>query len=452
MDERYREWLEGAVRLRDEEWIRVPKHWGELEVQARWFAGEFGREFRSAEGCRIRIAQFGIWNREAGPDFVDAAVEVEGGEAARGSIEIDRDPRDWERHGHATNPAYDAVVLHVCWQRGGPTFFTRTLSHREVPRIEIDPDACDVADPAPNSLPGRCRPVFEAMGAEKGAAFVEMAARYRMRKKGERLAALAELHGADEAFYQAIADAFGYKSNRIPFRVLAQRLPLAVLRQQRDDAEALLFGVAGFLDAPDLSAYGGDTRTRLRDLWERWWRHRPNFAGLVLGRERWHLGGQRPMNHPQRRLAGLARLVKRWGELRMVARAFEPDEVHDFFRSVEDEYWSHHYTLESERAGKPMALIGASRVDDLLANVCFPLALREAPTRWGDFKKMRLPLSNRRVKIAVGRLFGEGVVGEELVGTAWGQQGLMQIEADFCARDFSGCQRCPMPGLLARER
>ncbi|MCB1062361.1 MAG: hypothetical protein KDN20_05485, partial [Verrucomicrobiae bacterium] len=35
----------------------------ELEVQARWFAGEFGRQFVSPDGESVEIVQFGHWNR-----------------------------------------------------------------------------------------------------------------------------------------------------------------------------------------------------------------------------------------------------------------------------------------------------------------------------------------------------------------------------------------------------
>ena len=56
--------------------LRTPS---ELELQARWFAGDFGRSFVSTRGNHIDIVQFGSWNREAGPDFSNAAISVNGG-------------------------------------------------------------------------------------------------------------------------------------------------------------------------------------------------------------------------------------------------------------------------------------------------------------------------------------------------------------------------------------
>src|SRR5436305_13602146 len=90
--------------------LRTPN---ELELQARWFAGDFGRTFNSTRGNNIDIVQLGTWNREAGPDFCDAAISVNGGPPISGSIEIDVLDRNWELHGHSTNPAFDQTVLHV---------------------------------------------------------------------------------------------------------------------------------------------------------------------------------------------------------------------------------------------------------------------------------------------------------------------------------------------------
>jgi len=70
---------------------RIPS---ELELQARWFAGDFGKHFLTPAGEKIDIVQFGVWNREAGPDFSDAAIRVNGSEPILGSIEFDLTDRN----------------------------------------------------------------------------------------------------------------------------------------------------------------------------------------------------------------------------------------------------------------------------------------------------------------------------------------------------------------------
>src|SRR5438874_6657820 len=110
--DRYAEMREVA-RVRERALFLAEKIPSELELQARWFAGDFGRQFVATGGDKIDIVQFGVWNREAGPDFKDAAIRVNGGEPIRGSIEFDLTDLNWEVHGHAANLAFENTVLHV---------------------------------------------------------------------------------------------------------------------------------------------------------------------------------------------------------------------------------------------------------------------------------------------------------------------------------------------------
>jgi len=64
--------LRGTARVCERTLFVSPRTPSELELQARWFAGDFGKQFVSTAGDEIEIIQFGIWNREAGPDFRDA--------------------------------------------------------------------------------------------------------------------------------------------------------------------------------------------------------------------------------------------------------------------------------------------------------------------------------------------------------------------------------------------
>ena len=115
----------GAGRILRE--TAPPAAMPEIEWQARWFAGDFGRRFRSVTGDEIEIVQFGTWNCEAGPDFSDAVIRLNGGDAVRGTIEFDLADRSWETHGHSTNSAFDDAVLHVFVQQSGRVFFAQNL-------------------------------------------------------------------------------------------------------------------------------------------------------------------------------------------------------------------------------------------------------------------------------------------------------------------------------------
>jgi len=444
---RYEHLRNAAVR--EEPLLSVPRTWNELELQAHWFAGEFGRDFTATTGEAVRIVQFGVWNREAGPDFAEAAVSFAGGDPVRGCIEIDLDARDWERHGHATNPHYESVVLHIHTRPAATEFFTRTAQHRLVPQLLLDLTRLsgDLTPTLPEARLGRCSGPLRELPDDKVREVLLGAAQYRLRRKAGALARLAELHGPDEALYQALAATLGYKNNKLPFTLLAQRLPLRLLRKM--EVGALLFGVSGFLPH-DLAAFDPSTRGYLRTLWESWWPCRAEFERLEIAPTLWSMSGQRPMNHPQRRLAALAQMVRLWPKIRALAERGEPAEIHEFFARLTDEYWDFHYTVTSKTAARRMALVGESRVTEMLANVFFPLVVARDEARWADFKKLRAPLSNQRVEVAALRLFGEGARKSEFLKSVALQQGLLQIYEDFCLRDATDCARCPFPRQLAQ--
>ena len=446
--DRYATLLQALVR--EEPLLSVPRVFTELELQAHWFAGDFGREFQTVAGEPVRVVQFGVWNREAGPDFAEAAITLGGAEPVRGCIELDPDARDWERHGHAANPDYESVVLHVFTRTGGGEFFTRTAQHRNVPQVLLDPGRLLGETPVsqPEAKPGRCLAPLQALSEEKAQEVLLGAAHFRLQRKAAALARLVELHGPDEALFQALAATLGYKNNKLPFSLLAQRLPVRLLR--KTDADALLFGVSGFLPAGDLGSFDAPTRSYLRELWEKWWPRRAEFERLGIARGLWRMSGQRPANHPQRRLAALAQIVRHWPRIRALADRAEPGEVQEFFGKLTDEYWDFHFTVTSKAAPQRMALVGESRVIEMLANVFFPLAIIRDEKRWIGFKNLRATLTNRRVEVAALRLFGDSPRKAEFLKSAALQQGLLQIYEDFCLRDASDCARCLFPQQLAR--
>jgi hypothetical protein len=423
----------------------------EIELQARWFAGEFGKEFRTVDGRAVKVIQFGVWNREAGPDFAEAAISLDGGAPARGAIELDLDARDWERHGHATNPAYEAVVLHLFFQEADARAFTRTLSNRAIPQVRLDLAAVlgsPPPNPAPLAAPGRCVAPLRDLDLDKVRGVIEGAAQFRLQRKAARLACLREAHGDDEALYQALAETLGYKSNKLPFALLSQRVPVRLLRRS-GEADALLFGVAGFLKPEDFPQAGPATKTYLRGLWEKWWALRGEWEALAIPPDLWKLGGQRPVNHPQRRLAALGAMARRWPKFRAAAEKCSRQEIHALFAALREEYWERHYTVQSATAKTPMALVGASRVTEMLANVFYPWAILKQPEKWAEYLELPAELSNRRVQVAAARLFASDPRQAELLKRASMQQGLLQIYEDFCMQDATDCAACLFPTQVA---
>ena len=68
---------------------------------------------KAGNGRRIRVIYPGRVGTTAGPDFRDAVFEEEGVGLVRGDVEVQVHQRDWDTHGHADDPRYNGVAMHV---------------------------------------------------------------------------------------------------------------------------------------------------------------------------------------------------------------------------------------------------------------------------------------------------------------------------------------------------
>lgn len=428
----------------------------ELELQALWFSGAFGKNFRTTTGKSVRIVQFGEWNRGAGPDFFQAAVEIDG-DLRTGPLELDPEAVDWEAHGHAANPDFENVILHVVFRADPRRNFTRTLDHREVPQVVIsDLQLSDALNRPQREVaiahPGRCVAPLKGLAVGALDRLLEEAATLRANHKATRFFRNIEAHGRDEALFQATAETLGYRGNSLAMRLLAQRMPLALLKSEPEAAEAILFGTAGFLTASMHDLVSDDTRDYLRDLWETWWKNRARFEVSADRAIPWKTHGQRPANHPHRRVGALFALAKVWPQYRKLAfaRPFHAKPVIDFLQTLEHEFWHHHHTLTSNLSNQKIALFGRSQAMELIANHLVPLALHESGMNFKGYFKLRNSTPNEKVKRCAIRLFGSVKSAQPWLRRVCHHQALMQVYQDFCLDDFSNCDDCPFPEQLAQ--
>jgi hypothetical protein len=287
------------------------------------------------------------------------------------------------------------------------------------------------------------------LASESVATLLDASAHHRMARKSATFAKYAAIHGRDAALFAGVAEALGYRRNRLPMRVLAGRLPLKELR--KPGGESLLFGAAGFLDEPSYDEAPPETRDYLRGLWEDWWKRRDDFDPARA--PHWTFAGSRPSNHPHRRLAALASFAKEWPKWSALAWAdpFDAQAVKRFVGKLSHPYWGEHYTLKSKRADRPSALVGGTRASDLLANVLLPARLPDAPELWALYRTLPAGLGSQKLRRATARLFGRDAKrGASLQKKLYAQQALLQIYDDFCMVDESDCDDCPFPEQLAQ--
>ena len=69
----------------------------------------------TTDGNVVQVEYAGFLNRHAGPDFMDARVQI-GDVLWCGPVELHLKSSDWLLHGHTGDPRYDNVILHVVYE------------------------------------------------------------------------------------------------------------------------------------------------------------------------------------------------------------------------------------------------------------------------------------------------------------------------------------------------
>ena len=437
--------------------------WSERHLQCVWFDPDLRPAvLKTGRGEDVLVEDPGVWNSEAGPDFLGAAIRI-GPDRRRiaADVEIHLHPADWERHHHGSDPRYARVRIHV-------TYFPGALPDGSLPpgSVQIALKEALAANPLfsfetidvttypqfARATPTPCSRFFATWTPDESAALLESAGEERLRRKAERFSVAIHEKGADQVLYEEVLCALGYKQNKAPFRRLAELVPLESLREEaRDDlhvAYALLMGIAGLLPKQPKANWDAETKSFVRTLWDLWWKKRERWENRIMSAGSWRLAGLRPANRPERRIMAAADLfvdhkIPQRSE-GFIARARR------WLESAKGIYWDRRLSFSGGRQKQSSALLGETRIDAILNNVLIPfLATRGIrPARWLD----RLPMEagNVIVRQTAAALFGSDFP-PSLCRDGLRQQGLIQIFYDFCLNDRSRCAACELPGMLKRH-
>lgn len=438
-------------------------------LQAIWQHQRLRRDqLATLDGKIVRVLHPGFGNAEGGPDFRDAAIQIGDDPPRSGDVEVDLRPGGWRAHGHDKNPAFQNVILHVVWQ----------AEPRAAVGLEILPlsDALDAPlselglwlerEPVktlPEKFQGKCSAPLRELSSDALAELLRQAAFVRLQGKAAQFSARARHVGWEEALWEGLFRALGYKHNVWPMQAIAEnrarwlpdaKSPLAL--------QARLLGISGLLPAEPTRKLAA-TDDYLRQIWDCWWRERNSFADCALPQKIWRLHGLRPANHPQRRLAlaahwlfndDLPAQLGQWCVAPVSEKTLAPS-LHKILSVARDDFWFWHWTFRSARLKKSQPLIGETRVTDLAVNVILPWLWTRANE--GDNTKLRQDIERRYfdwpaaednsvLRLARRRLLAGA--GRNLFRTAAAQQGLIQIVRDFCDHSNAVCDDCQFPQLV----
>lgn len=323
-------------------------------------------------GEPVLVVHPGEYNRDGGPDFINARVQV-GGTLWAGNVEIHLRASDWFRHGHQTDPAYHNVILHVvdtCDREiTGP-------GNQTIPCLEIH-----------ENYPPRLIETYQALLSEKQwipcqkmmaetdpSVFRLWAPALVFERLNDRAKTLRKWMNYtekqwDELAYQVVASAMGSQINAQPFELLARSTPFRILRRYRDQLpilESLLFGQAGLLNPSYQERYPSDLLRSYRF-------YQDNYSLKPLEKGTWKFLRLRPVNFPTIRISQFADMIHRVNSFHEnLENNLSLKDWVEIFRATATVYWDSHFTFERESPEK-VKRIGENAIHLLLINGIVPL-------------------------------------------------------------------------------
>ncbi|MDB6127447.1 MAG: hypothetical protein JWM35_1343 [Verrucomicrobia bacterium] len=246
-------------------------------LQKIWLRGDFDLEgMRTTDGRRVRVLYAGKWNLLGGPDFKNARICFDENGEVVGDVELHVHADGWAAHGHATDRAYDRVILHVVLfppeqahvtrgaQRAIPVVALLPLLHHDIEQYAAE-DAVEFLANRPASR------IHEILGPLPTAELMTLLRKHADERWGEKVhfaRARVQRLGWPGACHHAALEILGYRFNRAPMLRIAGVHSPAEWARGAVDVDALIAREHG----------------------------------------RWSLQGVRPANHPRVRL----RQYSRW--------------------------------------------------------------------------------------------------------------------------------------------
>ena len=221
------------------------------------------KEQMSTDGKRLEIIDPGLQNTDAGPDFFNAKIKIDG-MLWVGNVEIHDKSSFWYQHGHHKDANYNNVILHVAEEidadvttEEGNTITQFQLCVPE--RLRFDYEELLRTDKYPP-----CYRIIPQLQPVVVHSWMSALQTERLEEKTLRIAAIAERCVGDweKAYFVTLSRNFGFGVNGDAFEQWAMSIPLSNLAHHCDDLfqiEAIFMGQASLLDRIE-----GDYAMRLK--------------------------------------------------------------------------------------------------------------------------------------------------------------------------------------------
>ncbi len=414
-----------------------------------WKFGLFEKEPHTSCGKKLQIINRGTFNSDAGPDFFNARIKI-GNTTWAGNVEVHLNSSDWHRHSHNKNKSFDNIILHVVYNNDKeikrnngeiiPTFelkdkFDLKLynNYRKFMESSLWVPCANQLKNIDNIL---LRSYFESLLVE------------RLEKKYTDLKESLKLYNNnwEQLFYVNIARNFGFKSNAVPFELLAKSLPISYLAKHKNNllqVEALLFGQAGLLDGKFNDDYSDKLKNEYKFL-------RQKFSLNPIDKHLWKFLRLRPSNFPTIRIAQFAELIHRSsGLFSKTLECRSVKQVEKLFSGITcSEYWQSHFTFDKVSV-KHEKNTGRDAVNLIIINTIAPVLFLYGKEKNDDKYKDRAIKFLMQITGEKNSIINKWQEAGVKVNSAFDTQALLELKNSYC--NFKKCLNCRIGNYLLKK-
>lgn len=404
-------------------------------------------ELSTTQGRRVEVIDPGLHNSNAGPDFFNAKVKING-MLWVGNIEIHDKASDWVQHGHDKDERYDNVILHVCGCVDAEVMNSKgeylTQMVLSVPDSVINnyKELLSVDQYPP------CYQIIPSLARLTVHAWMSALQTERLSQKTEAIEERVKRCNGDweNAYFVTLARNFGFGINGDAFEEWALHIPLHAVDHHRDDLfqiEAIFMGQAGLLELDTIperyqkDALNDGYFAKLRKEYQ-YLAHK--FGLKPMDYKLWRFLRLRPQNFPHIRISQLAYLYhQRRASLSQLLETYSVKDAKEVLATAVTPYWETHYTFGSTSVRNDKNLSPFS-LNLLCINTVVPILFAYGRHRGEekycdrafDFLEQLKPENNHII-----RLWQQcGLV----VENAGDSQALIQLKKEYC--DKKECLRC----------
>lgn len=401
----------------------------------------------TTDGQSVEVIDPGLHNHNAGPDFFNAKVKIDG-TLWVGNVEIHDKSSDWFVHGHDRDPHYDNTILHVA---GHIDCEVRCANGTVPPQLQLDvPESVGrhYDDLIKTDTYPPCYKIIPDLSRLTVHSWMSALQTERLERKTEDIKWRAtHCDGSwESAYFVTLARNYGFGINSDAMEQWALSFPLTAVAHHRDDLfqiEALFMGQAGLLE-PD-SIPERHRNAALEDEYFQKMRHEYLFLAhkyqlTPINHHLWRFLRLRPQNFPHIRIAQLANLYfQHKTNLSLLAETETIEAAKDMLATQVTPYWQTHYAFGCESA-KNEKHLSASSVNLLLINTVVPMLFAYGRHKQDDRlcdRAFDFLESLRAEDNTIMRTWREVGLTVENAGDS---QALIQLKKVYC--DKRDCLRC----------